>query len=81
MRDACKAVAVGMMLTLPAATILNPKEAVNNPHTHQEMPIPPMVETLGQMVSTHTGTIGWITTLGSQWSESPELQGPRFRCL
>jgi hypothetical protein len=79
MREVYKALAVGMMIALPAATILDPKEAVNNPHTHQETPIPPTVEMLGQIVSTYTGTIGWITTLGPQWSESLELHGPRFR--
>jgi hypothetical protein len=62
--------------------VVNPREAVDNPHTLQEMPTEPdRVETLGGIMSTFTGTASSIGRLDSDWITTRELQGHTFRVV
>jgi hypothetical protein len=47
--------AAGTIIFFGTVMILNPREAVDNPHTHQEMPVEPVMETLAPTVDTFTG--------------------------
>jgi hypothetical protein len=71
-------VAMGMAIAFPVATILDPKEAIDNPHTHQEAPTTPMIDSLASIVGTSTATDRWIS---ANWLEWRELQGSRFRVV
>jgi hypothetical protein len=71
-------VAIGMAFAFPVATILDPKEAINNPHTHQEAPTAPMIDSLASIVGTSTATVRWGS---ANWLGWRELQGSRFRIV
>jgi len=61
-------VAAGTIFILGTVMTVNPREAVDNPHTHQELPSEPVVETLAPIVSTFTGTQPTISKIsGSQY--------------
>ena len=67
--------AMGMAFVFPAVTILDPKEAVDNLHTHQEAPSDPMIDSLASIFGSSTAT---VRRLSANWLEWREFEGSRF---
>jgi hypothetical protein len=78
LKKASLLVALGTVTVFTTQAIRDPKEAVDNPHTHQEAPSAPIIDSMEPILSTHTGTVGWLSTLGPEWRE---FEGSQFRIL
>ncbi len=50
--------AMALVVAIPFGVVmlLDPKEAVDNPHTDQEAPVVPMLDSQAPIISTFTGT-------------------------
>lgn len=49
-------IALGVAIPFGVVMLLDPKEAVAYPHTHQEAPAAPMLDSSAAIISTFTGT-------------------------
>ncbi len=54
-------VALGVVIPFGLVTLLDNKEAVDNPYTHQEVPSAPTLDSPAPILSTYTGTRGTIS--------------------
>ena len=54
------AIALGVAIPFGVVTLLDPKEAIDNPHTHQEAPTAPTLDSPAPILNTFTGTKGTI---------------------
>ncbi len=57
-------VALGVAIPFGVVMVLNPKEAVDNPHVHLEMPSAPTLDSPAPIINTFTGTEGAIWSGG-----------------
>jgi hypothetical protein len=68
-------VALGVAIPFGVVMLLDPKEAVDNPHTHQEAPSAPMLDCEAPIISTFTGTMATI----SRGADIPYITTAKFR--
>jgi hypothetical protein len=66
------ATALSVAFIFSAVMVLDPKEAVDHPHTHQEAPSVPTLDSQPAIISTFTGTEATISP-GSDVYISPRI--------